>query len=88
MLQLHHRDDLGGRWGAERAVQMRTDRALWLEPGWRGRYRVAAGGQRWWGWHMTWQTRRTRERGSRSGRSGEGNCQEEKRIQVGCVHIS
>ena len=34
---------------------MRIDRAVWLEPGWRGRYRVAAGGQRWWGWHMTWQ---------------------------------
>ena len=44
----------GGR-GAERAVQMWTDRAVWLEPGWRGRYQVAAGGKRWWGWHMTWQ---------------------------------
>ena len=28
---------------------------MWLEPGWRGRYRVAAGGRRWWGWHMTLQ---------------------------------
>ena len=55
VLQLQHRDDVGTGWGAERAVQMRTDRAMWLEPGWRGRYRVVAGGQRWWGWHMTWQ---------------------------------
>ena len=55
VLQLQHRDDVGTGWGAERAVQMRTDQALWLEPGRRGRYRVAAGGQRWWGWHMIWQ---------------------------------
>ena len=55
MLQLQHRDDVEAGWGAERAVQMRTDRAVWLEPGWRGRYRVVAGGQRWWGRHMTWQ---------------------------------
>ena len=53
MVQL--RDDVGTGWGAERAVQMRTDRAVWLDPGWRGKYRVVAGGQRWWGWHMTWQ---------------------------------
>ena len=53
VLQLQHRDDLGAGWGAERAVPMRMDRAVWLEPGWRGRYQVAAGGQRWWGWHMT-----------------------------------
>ena len=58
VLQLQHRDDLGTGRGAERAVQMRTDRAVWLEPGWRGRYRVAAGGQRWWGWQMTWQADR------------------------------
>ena len=44
VLQLQHRDYVGSVWGAERAVQMRTDRAVWLEPGWRGRYRVAAGG--------------------------------------------
>ena len=25
-----------------------------MEPGWKGRYRVTVGGQRWWGWHMTW----------------------------------
>ena len=58
MLQLQHRDDVGAGLGAERAVQMRTDGAVWLEPGWRGRYRVVAGGQRWWGWHMTWQADR------------------------------
>ena len=55
VLQLQHRDEVGTGSGAERAVEMRTDRAVWLEPGCRGRYRVAAGGQRWWGWHMTWQ---------------------------------
>ena len=55
VLQLQDRDDLGAGWGAERAVQMPRDRAVWLEPGWRGRYRVAEGAQRWWGWHMTWQ---------------------------------
>ena len=50
VLQLQHRDDVGtGGGGAERAVQMRTDRAVCLEPGWRGRYRVAAGRQQWWG---------------------------------------
>ena len=58
MLQLQHRDDLGAGWGAEVAVQMRADRAVWMEPGLRGRYRVAAGGQRWWGWHMTWRADR------------------------------
>ena len=58
VLQLQHRDDLGAGWRAERAVQICTDRAGWLEPGWRGRYRVAAGGQRWLGWHMTWQADR------------------------------
>ena len=46
VLQLQHRDDVGTGWGAERAAQMQTDRAVWLEPGWGGRYRVAAGGQR------------------------------------------
>ena len=45
VLQLQHREDVGTGWGAERAFQMRPDRAVWLEPGWRGRYRVAAGGQ-------------------------------------------
>ena len=55
VLQLQHRDDVGTGRGAERAVQMRTDQAVWLEPGWRRRYRVAAGGKRWWGWHMMWQ---------------------------------
>ena len=34
---------------------MQADRAVWLEPGWKGGYRSAAGGQQWWGWHMTWQ---------------------------------
>ena len=47
VLQLQHREDVGTGWGAERAVQMRPDRAVWLEPGCKGRYRVAAGG-RWW----------------------------------------
>ena len=65
---------------------MRTDRVVWLQPGWRGRYRVAAGGLPWWGSHMTWQA--DRGGGFRSGRSGEGSCQEEKRMQVGCVHTS
>ena len=46
VLQLQHRDDLAAGWGAERVVQMRTDRAVWLEPGWGGRYRMAAGRQR------------------------------------------
>ena len=55
VLQLQHRDDVGAGWGAERAVQMRTDRAVWLELGWRNTYRLVAWGQRWWGWHMTWQ---------------------------------
>ena len=55
VLQLQHREDVGTGWGAERAVQIRPDRAVWLEPGWKGRYRVAAGGHRWWGWHMTWR---------------------------------
>ena len=36
VLQLQHRDDVGSMWGAERAVQVRTDRAVWLEPGWKG----------------------------------------------------
>ena len=40
---------------AERDVQLQSGQAVWMEPGWTGRYRVAAGGQRWWGWHMTWQ---------------------------------
>ena len=30
VLQLQHKDDVGSRWGAERAVQMRTDQAVWL----------------------------------------------------------
>ena len=55
VLQLQHREDVGTEWGEERAVQMRTDRAVWLEPGRRGRYRMAAGGRWWWGWHMTWR---------------------------------
>ena len=55
VLQLQHTENVGTGWGAERAVQLRPDRAVWLEPGWMGRYRVAAGGRRWWGWHMTWR---------------------------------
>ena len=55
VLQLQHREDVGTGWGAERAVQMQTDRALWLEPGWSGKYRVGAGGHPCRGWHMTWQ---------------------------------
>ena len=43
VLQLQHREDVGTGRGAERTVQMRPDRVVWLEPGWRGRYRVAAG---------------------------------------------
>ena len=58
VLQLQHRPDVGAGWRAERAFRMRTDRAVWLEPGWRGTYRVAARGQQWWGWHMTWQADR------------------------------
>ena len=45
VLQLQHREDVGTGWGAERAVQIRPDTAVWLEPGWKGRYRVAAGGR-------------------------------------------
>ena len=33
VLQLQHRREVGTGWGAERAVQMRRDRAVWLEPG-------------------------------------------------------
>ena len=55
VLQQQHREDVGTWWGAERAVQIPPDRAVLLEPGWQGRYRVAAGGRRWWGWHMTWR---------------------------------
>ena len=44
-LQLQHREDVGTGRGAERAVQIRPDRAVWLEPGWTGRYRVVAGGR-------------------------------------------
>ena len=55
VLQLQHREYVATGWGAERAVQMRTERAVWSEPGSRGRYRVAARRHRWWGWHMTWQ---------------------------------
>ena len=55
VLQLQHREDVGTGWGAERALQIRPDRAAWLVPGWKGRYRVAAGGRRWWGWHMMWR---------------------------------
>ena len=47
VLQLQHREHVGTEWGAERAVQIRPDRAVWLEAGWKGRYRVAAGGSRW-----------------------------------------
>ena len=53
VLQLQHREDLGAGSGAERAVQLQSDRAVWMEPGLLGRYRVAAEGQRWWGWRMT-----------------------------------
>ena len=49
VLQLQHKEDVGTGWGAERAVQIRPDRAVWLEPGWKGRYRVVAGGRPWWG---------------------------------------
>ena len=44
VLQLQHREELGGGWAVERAVQLQSDRAVWMEPGWKGRYRVAAGG--------------------------------------------
>ena len=36
VLQLQHREDVGTGWGAKRAAQMRPDRAVGLEPGWRG----------------------------------------------------
>ena len=53
VLQLQHRRDLGARWRAERDMQLQTGKALWMEQGWSGRYRVAAG-RRWWlGCHMT-----------------------------------
>ena len=86
VLQPQHREDVGTGCGAERAVQIRPDRAVWLEPGWKGRYRVMAGGRRWWGWQMTW--RATRERGSQSGMSGEESCQEEDRRRVAWAHSS
>ena len=78
MLQLQHRDDVGTRWGAERAVQMRTDQAVWLGSGWGGKYRLAAGGQRWWGWHMTWQA----DKGG--GPSQEGVRRSAARRRTGC----
>ena len=43
VLQLQHGEDMGTGWGAERGVQIRPDRAVWSEPGWKGRYRLAAG---------------------------------------------
>ena len=55
VLQLQHARDLGTGWMAEEDVQTQTGRAVWMEPGQSGRYRVAAQGRRWWGWHMTWQ---------------------------------
>ena len=55
VLQPQHREDVGTGWGGEGAVQIRPDRAVWLEPGWKGRYRAVAGGRRWWGWHMSWR---------------------------------
>ena len=47
-------EDLGAGWGAESAVQLQSGEAVWMEPGRKGGYRVVAGGQGWWGWHMTW----------------------------------
>ena len=52
VLQLQHREDLGPGWGAERAVQEQSGQAVWMDLGLMGRYRVVAGGQRWWGRHM------------------------------------
>ena len=76
VLHLQHRDDMGAGWGAERAVEMRTDRAVWLEPGLRG--------ERWWVWHMTWWA----DQGERVPVRKEGNCWEEERMLVGCAHTS
>ena len=44
VLQLQHREDLRTGWGAKRAVQLHSGHAVWMEPGLKGRYRVAAGG--------------------------------------------
>ena len=85
VLQLQHRGDMGTGWGAERAVQIWPDRAVWLEPGWKGRYRVAAGGRRWWVWHMTW---RADQGESKSGMSGGESCRGEDRRRVACAHSS
>ena len=45
----------GGGVGGRGAIQIRPERAVWVEPGSKGRYRVATGGRQWWGWHMTWR---------------------------------
>ena len=55
VLQLQQRKDLGAGWGAERAVQLLSDQAVWMEPAWKGRYEIASGGQWWLGWHMMWR---------------------------------
>ena len=55
VLQLHHREDLEAGWEAKGGVELQSDRAVWMEPGWKGRYRVAARRQQCWGWHMTWR---------------------------------
>ena len=55
VLQLQHRPDLGDGWAAERDFRLQSGQAVWMEPGWTGRCRVAAGGQQWCGSHMTWQ---------------------------------
>ena len=54
VLQSQHREDLGAGWWAETAVQLQSAQTVWMEPGWTGRYRVAAGAQRGLRWHMTW----------------------------------
>ena len=54
VLQLQDREDLGAGWGAERDVQLQSGQAVWVEPGRKGRYLVAEGGQLGWGRHMTW----------------------------------
>ena len=86
MLQLQDRKGLGARWGPERAVQLQSDRAVWMERGWKGRYRVAAWGQQWWGLHMSW--RADRREGTAVRKELGGELPKEERTQARCAHTS
>ena len=44
LLQLQHSEDVGAGWGAERAVGLQSGQAVWMKPGWKGRYMEAVGG--------------------------------------------